>query len=241
MRLTMSFLGEDRHIRIKRRKRQKRVYVRALADGSLTVSAPRHTPLSAIRKILQEQATRVEKLPVYLDPGLRLEHAQKIPFFGQETSIVRTLPAEGFVRHDEDQCRLLVPRGPFHGRRALEDFFREHFLSAATLALKDLAARFPEVANVPFRVTCRYMKQTLGSYRKNPSRISLNLCLVHYPAEFTRLIVSHEVAHHFHPDHSQAFHATLERYFPDHRKKHTELKRIHEAFLYRKHDKPLPL
>lgn len=241
MRRTVFLQGEERTIHIRRRKRQKRVYVRALADGSLSVSAPRNTPFPTIRRILEGQARNLDRLPVYLPPRLRLEKAATIPLFSRETTIVRTLPAEGSVRHDRDQGLLHVPRGPFHGRKALEAFFQDRLRAEADKALEDLGVRFPEVAEVSFRLTFRYMKQTLGSYRKHPPRISLNLCLVHYPREFTRLIVSHEVAHHFHPDHSTAFHERLERFFPDHRKKHKELRRIHEAFLYARHDKPLPL
>jgi len=239
--VTVTLAGEDRLVRITRRKRQKRIYVRALADGSLNVSAPKNTPFTLIRQVLREGADEVEGLPVYMDPRKRLEEARTIPVFGRDTPVCRCLPAGASVAHDEEGARLLVPAEPTQGAKALHDFFRRQLLAEAEKAKEELAERFPEVAAVPFRFSCRYMKQTLGSYRKNPPRISLNLCLVHYPPAFLRLIVSHEITHHFHQDHSRAFHATLERYFPGERKKHAELKRVHDSFLYRRHDKPSAL
>lgn len=66
-----------------------------------------------------------------------------------------------------------------------------------------------------YRLSIRAMKSRFGSNSRQTHRISLALELVHYDPAVLDSVVVHELSHHFHFDHSEAFHSLCLRFCPD--------------------------
>lgn len=64
------------------------------------------------------------------------------------------------------------------------------------------------------RITLREMTSRWGSCSVETHRVSLNLRLARLPRAFTAYVLVHELNHLLHPDHSAAFYADMDRFYP---------------------------
>ena len=64
------------------------------------------------------------------------------------------------------------------------------------------------------QVTLRDMTSRWGSCSVQSGRIALSLRLARLPREFTVYVLVHELNHLLHPDHSAAFYAEMDRFYP---------------------------
>ncbi len=67
----------------------------------------------------------------------------------------------------------------------------------------------------PYRLSIRSMRSRFGSNSKTTHRICLALELVHYDVSVLDSVIVHELAHHFHFDHGEKFHALCLRFCPN--------------------------
>ena len=73
-------------------------------------------------------------------------------------------------------------------------------------------------------ITLRDMSSRWGSCTVQSRRIALNLRLARLPREFTAYVLAHELNHLLHPDHSAAFYADMDRFYPAWREMREKIK-----------------
>lgn len=203
------------------RKRVKNVNFRARENGIVAVSANNRVSIKEIEGFLAERAD------FFLDAFEKLRERAKKSSVNKET--VRWLGGEYPVRViqnarevavlDESECRVFT--------RFADN--EEYILSLIQRAVN---SRFPEICReinaevraelaanglpVPFaRITVKDMKSRWGSCSYTRGHISINARLAAYPRETVKSVFWHEYAHFWHHDHSRAFYAFLERYYPE--------------------------
>ncbi len=81
----------------------------------------------------------------------------------------------------------------------------EHLIKYPTLTIKTAKSRWG----------CCYVKE---------NRIMLNISLIHVPLSLIEYVIFHELVHFVYPDHSKSFHALLNKYVPNEKKKRSEIK-----------------
>lgn len=74
------------------------------------------------------------------------------------------------------------------------------------------------------------MRTRLGSCHSQKKIIKINSLLGRLDKEYLKLVLFHELAHLNHQNHSSHFHDLLEKIYPNHRSKQTELSRLVRAF-----------
>lgn len=70
----------------------------------------------------------------------------------------------------------------------------------------------------PYRVAVRNTSTRLGSNSRKTHTISLTFNLIHYNMNVIDSVVVHELAHHFHFDHSKEFYDVVYKYCPEYKK-----------------------
>jgi predicted metal-dependent hydrolase len=75
-----------------------------------------------------------------------------------------------------------------------------------------------------YKVSIRTMKTRFGSHAKATEKLTFATHLVHYEKSSIDAVIVHELAHHFHFDHSPEFYQCLLHYFPRYKEVHAKLK-----------------
>ena len=70
----------------------------------------------------------------------------------------------------------------------------------------------------PYKVAVRNTSTRLGSNSRKTHTISLTFNLIHYNMNVIDSVVVHELAHHFHFDHSKEFYDVVYKYCPEYKK-----------------------
>ena len=70
----------------------------------------------------------------------------------------------------------------------------------------------------PYKVVVRNTSTRLGSNSRKTHTISLTFNLIHYNMNVIDSVVVHELAHHFHFDHSKEFYDVVYKYCPEYKK-----------------------
>lgn len=134
-----------------------------------------------------------------------------IPFKGVDHRIDHDPAARGVVRAEDGVLR--VTGGIEHLPRRLTDFLKKE----ARAAIKPLAGtRAETLGRKPGRISIRDQRTRWGSC-SGRGDLSFSWRLILAPPEILDYVVSHEVAHLVHMDHSAAFWRTVETMYPDYR------------------------
>ncbi|MFW6016452.1 MAG: M48 family metallopeptidase, partial [bacterium] len=76
------------------------------------------------------------------------------------------------------------------------------------------------------KISIKKMKTRWGSCNKKLNRINLNLKLIHQPLVCIEYVITHELIHLMHPNHSKKFYNMLEVVMPDYKSKKKMLNSI---------------
>lgn len=154
-----------------------------------------------------EQRGWVEAQLAKVPPAVPLEHGASIPF---RSGVLQLHWEEGARRGVRQSGGRLVVGGP---RESFGRSVQRWLISAARDALSEETARVAAAAGVSVRsVSIGDPVSRWGSCSSSGAiRYSWRLILA--PPEVLRFVVTHEVAHRLHMDHSPAFKAAEERLF----------------------------
>lgn len=79
--------------------------------------------------------------------------------------------------------------------------------------------------NPTYKVRVREMKTRYGVNSKRTYSLTFQTSLIHYPLNVIDSVVVHELAHHFHFDHSKEFYQVVYRYCPTYKQDHAYLRK----------------
>lgn len=134
-----------------------------------------------------------------------------VPYRGEDHRIVHMPEARGVVRAKEGA--LVVTGGAEHLSRRLTDFLKKRARAEIRpLALERAAA----LGRRPGRISIRDQRTRWGSCAANGD-LSFSWRLILAPPPILDYVVSHEVAHLVHMDHSPAFWRTVASVYPEYR------------------------
>lgn len=212
------------------RKRVKNVNFRAKEDGIVHVSANPRVTVREIENFL------IQRADFFLDAFDKLRerenkssvNTESVNWLGREYPVRIIQNAREIAVFDETECRVFTREKDNNEyillliQRAVNERFLElcREINAevrAELAENDLSAP-------PTQITIKDMKTRWGSCSYTRGHISINIRLAAYPRETVKSVFWHEYAHYWHHDHSRAFYAFLERYYPEYYKWNNLLK-----------------
>lgn len=111
-----------------------------------------------------------------------------------------------------------------------KEYFSSNLKKYALKVFEQRVRHYEQIMNVakPYNIRVRDMKTRFGTNSRKTYTICLSLKLIHYNIDVIDSVVIHELAHHFHFDHSDKFYRVLYKYCP----LYEELKKILRKGVY---------
>lgn len=202
------------------RKNIKSIRIRVTGASEVIVSAPRRTAQSRIDGFISENIHKIyDNLEKINGRRLRYYPAQYISgetfwHIGREAKICVTASGRARVQFSEGTLTLYVPENySREQRRAL--FMRWSKKAADKFFSMRLSELLPEFSANEFRITAKNMLTRWGSINPVKRTINLSVHLLRCDRRLIDYIITHELCHLKHMDHSSSFYRELERRFPD--------------------------
>jgi len=221
------------------RKKIKNLYLRVHPDGTVSVSAPKRMSDKAIRDFvnsksnwIEEQLKKIEerKQQRAADPTFVLEPSYitgEIHYLWGKpcTILVEETTGRSGVEVIENSClgaesapvasvlRIFVSPNstPTQRKSLLEEFYRQQLKQAVPELMEHYAGI---VGKSPKEWRIRNMKTRWGSCNTKEGRIWLSLHLAKKHPDCLSYVIAHELTHLHVPNHSKAFWARMDVYYP---------------------------
>ena len=209
------------------RKKIKNLYLRVHPDGTVSVSAPKRMSDNAIRDFINSKSDWIEMQLKKLEE--RKLQQKNYPATNAEPSYVTgevhylwgkpctLLVEEATGRSSVDvidtTLRLRTPLGstPDQRKHLLEEFYRQQLKLAVPALLEQYTLI---VGKSPTEWRIRNMKTRWGTCNTKEGRIWLSLNLAKKHPDCLAYVIVHELTHLHVPNHSKAFWARMDVYYP---------------------------
>jgi len=202
---------------IRRSNRAKRLRLNITVKDGLVVVLPRDFNENEIPAIFESQANWITAglAKVQITKTLFRPTSINLPAI-EETWSVKYLPtpSKQLTVHEDDYFSLVV-RGDFEDPYEISEALNSWMRQKGQEVFIPWVNRISEKYSLPFnRVTIRRQKTRWGSCSSQKS-LNLNQNLLFLPAPLASYVVTHELAHTKHHNHSPAFWKYLNTLLPD--------------------------
>lgn len=202
--------GETVDILVRRHDRAVRIKLSVdAAKGMPVLTLPRHVSDREGQVFVEKNAGWLRSAMARVPDAVPLSHGSIVPVRGTDTRIDHRPDGRGVTRIDGDA--LIVTGDAAHTARRVTDFLKRQARADLTAGVREKAAILGRTAG---RITVRDTRTRWGSCAANGD-LSFSWRLILTPPEILDYVVSHEVAHLVHMDHSPAFWRTVARLDPD--------------------------
>lgn len=213
-------------IPIKRVAYSKHVRVRVAADGQLKATMPRLAPIFLLRQLIDNSRLELRKA-VTINPSKSRQY-----FDGDNIGashkifLKRTSPSQAKIK---DQSILWqVPEGEDESSKTHQDIVRKAVRKALDKESKAyLPRRLSYLAtNGGFSYNSIRFSNAKGRWGScsNHKVISLNVALMNLPKEIIDYVITHELSHTVHLNHSKEFWLLVQQNYPDFKQARKDLK-----------------
>lgn len=205
------------------RKPVRNINLRVKPDGTVRVSASSRVTVGYIERLLAERADyifsaaeRLRERESLAEPTL-----DRVNWLGREYPVRVIASSRERAVADEAEMRVFT----LHGNDGeyvfglINEALNERFAALCRELCGEVEAKLAEsgLTPPPTKITIKDMSSRWGSCSYAKGHISLNIRLSAYPRETVLSVIWHEYAHYWHHDHSSAFYAFVERFFPEYR------------------------
>ena len=184
------------------RAKRKTIGIRILKDGSLEVRAPRYVSVAEIEKVLctRENWITEHQNRVRTMERTKWQYGTEIPYLGTLRTIV---PAVG-NRVGVSDTEIQIPEGLSDAEipKAVIALYIKTGKSYLTAETNRLAEKYGVTVR---SVTVNHAAKRWGSCTVQTGRIHYSWRLMCVPQKTIEYVITHELAHLRHPDHSPAF------------------------------------
>ena len=211
------------------RKSVKNLNLRIRRDGTVHLSIPRRTPLTAAEAFLTEREAwilqaiaRVEKRAAAHPTNSTV--GDSLPYLGGHMEITWREGSPARVEADMDNRRLTVTLPDPHDSElrtaAIETFEKAETAKLVTALVERYYPLFA-AKGVPYpkAIRVKVMKTRHGSCSSAKGYLNFSSRLCEYPVAFMEYVVVHELCHFLEANHSDRFWREVERVLPDWRER----------------------
>lgn len=190
------------------------------AKGTLIVKAPKRMPLSVINSFVQEKMDWIaskrslQKQLLSAHPPLEARAGEKLLLLGKDVTLTLANVQKPVLTDD----LLMIPVS--FTKKALGAFVRSYAKRVLVPLAREQSARLGyQIA----RIRISSARSRWGSMSQSGT-LSLSFYLVLCPREIIDYVLTHELCHRAHMNHSAQFWALVEGFVPDYRMKRDWLK-----------------
>lgn len=202
------------------RKSMKNIRIRVTGASEVVVSAPRHTAQSRIDGFISENIDKIHSNLNLIN--MKRQHYYPVNyvsgetfwFLGNKTTLKIAVSGRARTEYTGNTLILYVPDTYSRIQRKTL-FMRWSKKTADAIFSERLKLLLSGFTSAEFNITAKNMLTRWGSI--NPSRrtISLSVHLLRCEMQLIDYIITHELCHLKHMDHSKAFYCELEKRFSD--------------------------
>lgn len=214
------------------RKKIKNMYLRVQPDGTVSVSAPKRLSDKAIREFVNSKTDWIEAQLKKLEEGKRagqqtgVKPSAESNFLTGELHYYRGCPCKLLVEETAGRSGVEFIENPDFGllhmhapvnstveqrKHLLDEFYREKL----KFIIPELLEKYSRVVGkAPKEWRIRSMKTRWGTCNTKEGRIWLSLQLAKKHPDCLEYVIVHELTHLHVPNHSKAFWARMDAYYP---------------------------
>jgi predicted metal-dependent hydrolase len=202
---------------VERGRRHKTVAIGVDPERGVSVRAPRHTPIARLDEIVRLKARwiidrrrRYEDLPPQPTPR-EFVNGETFMYAGKQYRL-KLVPCE---KWEQEQVRLVGARLHVNAGQQVRGSLIKWYRERAAERLEKRVPIWAERLGVrPTRVLVREQQTRWGS-ADSKGNLRFNWRIVQASTRLLDYVISHELVHLLHPDHTREFWATLGRMMPD--------------------------
>lgn len=202
------------------RKNVKNIRIRVTGASEVIVSAPRRTVQSRIDGFIRENIDKIcSNLKIINNKRRRyypVDYIDGETFYNLGNEVKLKVTASGRARAQYAGGALILHMPEHYSREQRKTLFmRWSKKTADELFRQRLNKLLPLFTAGEFRITAKNMLTRWGSINPSKRTISLSVHLLRCETRLIDYIITHELCHLKHMDHSGAFYRELERHYPD--------------------------
>ncbi len=228
--ISNSFVYKEKEIAyIVERKKVKNINLRITKDGSVVVSANEFVDKDIIDAFVKSKGewlykniSHIEKLKREIRNIKTI--SLKYAYYLGENYLIKCIGNENNSCISNNELQLAV------SENNKEEALQEWYLKKAEEVFLEIFERLYEKIypsrKIKPKISIKKMKTRWGSCNKKLNRINLNLKLIHQPLVCIEYVITHELIHLMHPNHSKKFYNMLEVVMPDYKSKKKMLNSI---------------
>lgn len=201
------------------REKRKTLAIHVMPDTFVIIKSPNNTKEEEIRDFLYRKRRWIEKQIAFFKECRRVSgkivSGAEYFFLGKQYQII-IKKAELREYVDFDHYKLIIHNFfPKKAERSADIFHRwlkEETEKQFSLLLEKCLQKFPEIPMPNLKI--RFLRRRWGSFSiKN--NITLNADLIAVDKQYIEYVITHELCHCYHMNHSQAFYKLLESKIPN--------------------------
>lgn len=206
------------------RKPVRNINFRVKPDGVVYVSASGRVAVKRIEQLLTERAEFLLAAAERLSERERQGEVtlESVKWLGRGLPVRIIASAREAAVLEQDEMRVFTCRADDEEwlRGLIRSELAANFARLCAELDKQVRAQLTSAGLVPppTRITIKDMKSRWGSCSYTRGHISINFQLYAYPRETVLSVFWHEYAHYWQHDHSPAFYALVERFYPEYRR-----------------------
>jgi hypothetical protein len=214
---------------IRRTSRQKTVSITVEPRGGVLVTAPKGAAQERLKTLVHRKARWIverQRLVETVEPAVPQREfvtGETFLYLGRQYRLLVERTGSGLVRLERG--RFLVPSGkrPRAIRAAMLEWFREHARARVTERLPHWAKRVGVEVTRPIIVTEQRQRWASCDAR---GVLRFNWRVVQAPMRLVEYVITHELVHLRHPNHTRAFWALLGKAMPDYEERREALRAL---------------
>ena len=216
------------------RKKVKNINLRIHSDGRISLSANSRASIEQIESFIKANSSFViknvarYKLAEQKRNEINNKNKNSVRLFDEGLTLVMLEGGRNFAERKGALLLLSLKdqNDEEMKQKVIESFLRGELVRKIHEIAPEILSRLNEPKLELPTFTVRKMSTRWGSCNAYKGRVSINLRLTEYNADCLEFVLSHELCHLVHPNHSKEFYKLLDSVMPIWREKKEILKRI---------------
>ena len=201
------------------RERRKTLAIHVMPDASVNIKSPNKTKDEEIRDFFNRKRRWIEKQIAFFKECRRMngEIVSGAEYFllGKQFQIIHK-KAELREYVDIEHCKLIIhnffPKKTERSADIFHKWLKEETEKQFSLLLEKCLQKFPGMLAPNLKI--RLLHRRWGSF-STKNNITLNANLIAVDKQYIEYVITHELCHYYHMNHSSAFYKLLESKIPD--------------------------
>ena len=198
---------------------RKTLVIKVYPSGSVEILSPINATIEAVEQRIQKRAPWILRQQKYFkelgvhSPEKRYISGESHYYLGRQYLLRVEEGKPNSVRY-KGRCFEIICTPKSKAKELMKEWYRIHAKDKFVEYAEPIIARFAKYGVAPTSLYIQEMKNRWGSCTPK-GKIILNTQLIKAPRPCIEYVITHELCHLLHPDHTKAFWELLQKEMPD--------------------------